>query len=659
MSEEGIVRSIDWSVAPEKIRSITEESIRKAEQALDEIARTPKGRESLQTLLDFEETMAEVSEACSPLSFIKYVSTDKAQRDAADEAEKEALKFSNKVWGRNDVYEVIARLEAVADSLGSEEQVLLDKILREFRHRGAALEESERMEFLEIANNITVLESEFARVLNEITTKIPCTEEELEGVPPPIYQELETDEKGRYLLPMDYPISMPVTRYAKNPDTRKRMVVAMARRGGKENSRRLADTLALRDRQAKMLGFNNYAEYEISRKMAKTPKRVFDFLYDLKDKLTPLSEKEMRHLKELKAKELDIPIEEVRIEIYDLFYYHQMMMREKYSVDQNEVKKYFPMERVVEGVLNVYQTVLNLEFKEVENPDVWHEDVRQFEVFDKEDGKLMGVFNLDLFPRDGKFKHYAVFPILERRVKDRKVLLPCTSMVANFRKPTEAEPSLLAHDEVVTFFHEFGHLMHVISNEAHYARFGLGSVLPDFIETPSQMLENWAWNEEVLRVISGHYEDPDKKLPADLLKRMVDAKLLDIGILSLRQIFYALIDMVYHTEPTEDTTSTFLKLFEEITGFRYDEEVTPDASFGHLMGGYSAGYYSYMWSKVYAEDLFTRFEETGIMNGSTGSEYRRKILAPGGSRDPDLMVREFLGREPNSDAFMKSIGLGK
>jgi Zn-dependent oligopeptidase len=660
MKEEGIIRKIDWSIDPAKMQSTLESTIEKAEQHLDEIAKTPEGEENLQSLLDFEEIGSAAEEVLSPLAFIKYVSTDKAQRDAADEVEKESLKFANKIYGRNDLYKVLARLEPIADSFGEEEQVLLDKTLKDFRRRGAALDDAERMEFLEIANNITVLESEFGRVLNEITTTVPCSKEELEGVPPSIYEELEKDDEGRYLLPLDYPVSIPVTRYAKNPKTRRRMTLALARRGGKENCRRLSDTLALRDRQAKLLGFKTFAEYEISRKMAKVPERVFEFENDLVERLTPLSEKELEDLRALKAKELGISIDDANIEMYDLAYYHHMLMREKYSVDQNEVKKYFPMERVVEGVLNVYQTVLDLVFKEVKTPDVWAEDVRQFEVYDKKTKNLLGVFNLDLYPREGKFKHYAVFPILGRRIKDGTALLPYTSMVANFQKPSKAEPSLLTHDEVVTFFHEFGHLMHVISNQASYATFGLDAVLPDFIETPSQMLENWAWQEEILNDLSGHYEDSSKKLPKDILKKMIEAKLLNIGTLTLRQVFYGLIDMTYNTETVEDTTAAYLELLEKITGFTYDEEdITPEAGFGHLMGGYAAGYYSYLWSKVYAEDLFTRFEKEGVMNEKVGLEYRQMILAPGGSKDPDVMVKEFLGREPNSDAFMKSLGIGK
>lgn len=658
MTEQGFIRDIDWFIAPEKIMSVTRDTIKEAEAVLHCIAQTPEGEESFDIVLEFEELSASLVEKLYPKVFLKYVSTDKEQRDAADEAEKESLKFFNKVYTRNDLYEVFVRVEAKAESLTGEDRVLLEKILQDFRHSGAALEDEKRMEFLEIANNITILSSDFNRVLNEITTTVPLTVDELKGVPSPVYEDVERDGDF-YKIPLDPPIAIPVRQYAKNPVTRKRIDLEFARRGGKENSERLSDALALRDRQAKLLGFKDYAEYEISRKMARVPKRVFDFLHDLKEKLGPLRDAELEVLKELKAKEEGMPLKDVKLEHYDLFYYHEMLLREKYQVDQNIVKEYFPMDRVVEGVLDVYQTVLNLEFNEIENPDVWHKDVRQFKVYDKVTGKLMGLFCLDLFPRDGKFKHQAVFDILQRRVKNGKAYLPMGSMVGNFKKPSKTQPSLLRHPEVVTFFHEFGHLMHVVTSKAKYSRFGLDGVLTDFIETPSQMLENWAWEESVLSIISGHYDDSDRKLPQDLLKRMVDAKLLDIATLTMRQVFFALIDMTYHTKVPEDTTAEYLRLMKEVTGFEFREDVVPEAGFGHLMIGYSAGYYSYLWSKVFAEDLFTKFKQAGIMDDKTGFDYREIILAPGGGRHPDEMVREFLGREPNSDAFMESIGLGK
>ena len=656
MSDEGVIRKIDWTIEPEKIQSLTDEYIADTRKRIDEIAKVSEGQEDLQTLLNFEESASALAEKVNPFNFMKNVSTDKDQRDACDDVEKKVRKFFNEVNSRKDVYDVLKRLDSVSETFGPEEQMLLKKILDDFVHNGAALDDDERKEFLEISNNITVLESDYNRVLNEITTTVPCREEELEGVPPDVYKNLEK-EGDFYKLTLDYPVFIPIREYGKNPETRKKMTLAYYDRGGKENSERLSDTLALRDRKAKLAGFANFADYNTSIKMAKNAKRVLDFMNDLKEKLSPLAEKELETMKGLKAKELGVSPESVEIELWDLFYYHEMLRREKYSVDQNEIKKYFPMERVVDGVLQVYQAVLDLEFIEIESPNVWSSDVRGFKVIDKFSEEAKGVFYLDLYPREGKYKHYAVFDILDRRLKDGKVLLPIASMVANFQKPSANQPSLLNHDEVETFFHEFGHLMHCISNSASYASFGLDGVLPDFIETPSMMFENWAWKEEVLSLLSGHFQDPDKKLPSELLKRMITGKLLDVGILQLRQVFFSLIDMHFHTTKIDDPDRDWMRFFKDITGIQHPERTYPVASMAHFMGGYEAGYYGYLWSKVYAEDIFTKFEKSGYMDSKTGYEYRTKILAPGGSRDPDNMVQDFLGRESNSDAFLKSLGI--
>ncbi|MFW9927068.1 MAG: M3 family metallopeptidase [Candidatus Thorarchaeota archaeon] len=659
MTKQGTIRKLDWTIEPARMRANADEAIEEAKKRLNELANTPLGEESLKTLQEFEEIGSAAGEILSPLFFLKYISGNKGQRDVADEIEKDTQKFANEIYSRKDLYEVLVRLEPHIDSFGPEEKTLLDKTLKEFRHRGAALDDEKRKEFLEIANNVSVLESEFGRILNEITTTVPCKVEELDGVPPFVYENLEKDGDN-YLLTLDYPVVVPIREYATNPETRKKILIPFYQRGGKENSEKLSDAIALRDRLAKLVGNSNYAEYTIQRKMAKTPQRVIDFMNDLKEKLTPLMEKEMVILRELKSKEQNLPLEDTKIEIWDLFYYHEMLMREKYAVDQNEVKKFFPADAVIEGVLRVYQKVLNLDFEESKTPNSWHEDVREFKVTDKTNGKTLGVFFLDLFPREGKFKHYAVFDFMNRRVKDGEELLPICAMVSNYQKPSDKQPSLFNHSEVETFFHEFGHLMHVISNQSKYATFSLSGVLPDFIETPSMMFQNWAWKEEVLADISGHFEDPSKKLPSELIKKLIAAKLVDAGSLYLRQVCFSLVDILYHTKGAEDTTKVFHDMLKEITKIEMPDGTRTDAGFGHFMNsGYVAGYYSYLWSQAYAEDVFTKFEENGFMDTKTGVEYRQKILAPGGSLDPDEMVRSFLGREMNTDAFMNSLGLGE
>ncbi len=656
MVEKEIIREIDWGIDPKEMQLLSDRVLEEANRELDDLARTPADKTSIETLERFEEIRSSVEEKLGPLAFLKDVSTDKEQRDAGHIIEQDAMKFMNGVWSRNDIYSVISRLENMNISQDEQEQMLLKHVLEDFRLRGAALGEDARMEFLEIANNISVRESDFTRVLNEVTDKVRCTEEELEGVPKEIYQDLER-EVDAYLLPLDRPVVSAVLRYAKKPETRKRMATANYMKGGMENSDRLIDTLALRDRQAKLLGQIDYASYVMSRRMAKSSERVLDFISELRSKLHLRGREDLERMRVMKSKELGISLDEDNLMDWDLLYYHDMLMREQYSVDQNEVKEYFPTESVIEGVMDLYQKVLMLDFQEMKPPESWCQDVRRFRVIDSVDGSVLGVLYLDLYPREGKFKHMAAFPILERRIVNGTCYVPIASLVANFQKPSKSQPSLLTHDDVVGLFHEFGHLMHIMSNKTKYAYFAVKGIPWDFIEVPSMMFQNWAWKEDVLAVISGHYKDRTRKLPPETLRRIIDAKLLDVGILHLRQISYALIDMKYHTAKIEDTTSTFIKIFTDITGLRMPDGINPDAGFAHVMGGYAAGYYSYLWSQAIAEDLFTKFDANGFMDEKTGLEYRQKILAPQGSRDPNDMVRDFLGRETNNKAFLKSLGI--
>ncbi|MFW9794220.1 MAG: M3 family metallopeptidase, partial [Candidatus Thorarchaeota archaeon] len=287
MKEQGTIRKPDWTIEPTKLRSTADEAIEDAKKKLKELSDIPTGEESLETLQRFEEILAASEEILGQLRFLKYISTNKEQRDVADDVEKDSFKLFNEIWGRKDLYDVLARLEPLMDSLEPEEKTLLDKVLKEFRHRGAALDDDRRREFLEVANNISVLESEFSRVINEVNTKIPCSVDELDGIPPAVYENLERDG-DKYLLTLDYPVVIPVREYATNPETRKKILIPFYQIGGKENSERLSDAIALRDRLAKLVGHSNYAEYATTRKMAKTPQRVIDFMNDLKAKLTPL-----------------------------------------------------------------------------------------------------------------------------------------------------------------------------------------------------------------------------------------------------------------------------------------------------------------------------------------------------------------------------------
>ncbi|HVE14221.1 MAG TPA: M3 family metallopeptidase, partial [Elusimicrobiota bacterium] len=267
-------------------------------------------------------------------------------------------------------------------------------------------------------------------------------------------------------------------------------------------------------------------------------------------------------------------------------------------------------------------------------------------------------FYMDLYPREGKYKHAAAFPLVSGRLlAGGAYQQPAAAIVANFNKPTAEAPSLLTHQEVETFFHEFGHIMHMTLTKAKYARFSGSGTAQDFVEAPSQMLENWVWRPEIVKRLSGHYKSPAKTLPRDVLDRMIEAKNLDSGLKYLRQAFFATYDMALHLGTDADPDALYARLMEEISLIPMTPGTRPAASFGHLMDGYDAGYYGYLWSKVYAQDMFSRFEAEGVMSPKLGALYRKEILEPGGGRDEAVSLRAFLGREPSETPFLKSIGL--
>jgi thimet oligopeptidase len=316
---------------------------------------------------------------------------------------------------------------------------------------------------------------------------------------------------------------------------------------------------------------------------------------------------------------------------------------------------------VVDRMLEAYQKLLSVRFREIPDGASWHPDVRLFEITDSAGGAPIAYFYMDLFPRAGKYSHAAAFGLITgRRLPDGTYRKPVSAIVANFDRPAAGRPSLLSHDEVETIFHEFGHVMHQTLTKARYGRFSGSNVARDFVEAPSQMLENFVWDPAVLPSLSGHYKDRSKKLPKDLMEKMIAARNADVALVNLRQLLFGIVDMSYHSSrPPSDTTALYARVMKDVSLLPMTPGTHPEASFGHLMGGYDAGYYGYLWSKVYAQDMFSVFKAAGVMSPIVGRRYRQEILEPGSSRDEMESLKAFLGREPGEDAFLESIGLKK
>ena len=594
--------------------------------------------------------------------FLKNVSISSSVRAASGECEAEVIwpngKFYLDVYAREDLYKALKDYQAKGELLQGDAKRLLNKELLAFKRAGLELTKAQREELTSIRKRLADLQSDFSRNINESKDFALFTLEEMDGVPEDLLARLETVD-GKYKVTLDYPDYFPFMENVRVGSSRRIMEGKFNNRAVRENLAVLKEILNLRQKAAKILGYPSHAAYILEERMAKDPATVKAFIERLKKRLKPLAEDEKESLLALKRVFEGNQSDPV-FRAWDWRFYDNQIKRVRYSVDAQKIKEYFPVEQVTEQMLETYQKILGVKFRRIEDAEVWHPDVALYAVSEAASAasaEPFAYFYMDLFPREGKDKAATAYEIIRgHALPDGSYRKPVAALVVNFDKPTKDRPSLLTHDDVDTLFHEFGHIMHHTLSRARFGRFSGMEVSRDFVEGPSQMLENWAWNPDVLESISGHYKDRSKKLPKELLNKMIAARNADSGLVNLRQLNFAAIDQLYHAAPPSDTTAAYAKMMKDFFTIPMSEGTHPEASFGHLME-YDAGYYGYLWSKAYAQDMFSRFETEGILNPAVGADYRRKILEVGSSRDEMESLKDFLGREPNEDAFLRSLGL--
>lgn len=607
------------------------------------------------TIMGYERAFDNYGNALGMSGFLSYVSTDKQFRDAANDLQMQISQYMVDVATRRDVYKAIREYTDTNPRLDPVQAKLVKEMLIGFKNSGMDLNDADLEKFKALNKEKAEYIIKFDKNIQEYKDPLAVTQEQLQGLGEDYIQKLSKTDDGKYLVTLDYPDYVPFMQNADDEQARKELEFKFNRRGGQENVELLEKTLTLRREIARLLGYKNHAELRLEDRMAKNPKTVMAFLKDLQKKLKPLGKKEDKEM--IAYKNSKTGKNSRTLYSWESGYWSNKFRKENLELDSEKIKEYFPSQVVIDGMLDLFGGVFGITFEPVDIP-VWHPDVKAFKIKDKASGELVAYFYMDLYPREGKYKHAACFGLVEGEEKqDGTYQIPFVAIVANLNKPSGDTPSLLKHSEVETLFHEFGHVLHNALTKAKYSAFSGTSVSWDFVEAPSQMLERWAWDPQVLKKISKHYKTGEA-LPDDLIKRMIAAKNFGAGGMYLRQDFFAQYDMTLHTaDTTPDTTKLYFELTKKIRGLPLTKGTIPQASFGHIMGGYDAGYYGYLWSEVIAEDFFGEFKKNGIFNPETGLKFRREILEKGGTLDEEKMVENFLGRPADNKPFLKSIGL--
>jgi thimet oligopeptidase len=578
-----------------------------------------------------------------PVYLLQNVAPDKVTRDAAQACLEKLLPFETEIYQSVALYQ---RVQAVKPK-DLTETVYQQDLFEKFEDGGATLPPDKRKRAKEIIDELERMSLAFQKNINDDGTTVTVTPAEADGMPEAWKAARKRDDSGNFVLGMDYPTYVPFLELATNADARKRVWMAKSREGGEKNLKILEQALTLRYELAQLHGQPDFASYALKRRMAQSPAAVFEFLGKVKTAADPLQAKEFGELRAEKAKLDSTPLADTKLDRWDINFLKERVRKARYSVDQEALRAYFPTEASVQYAMRLASSLYSVEFVARDVPR-WHGDVRYYDVYDRlPDGKrgaFVGGIYLDLFPRDGKYNHAAAFPV--RGVSTLVNRTPISVLVANLNAKG------LNHEELETLLHEYGHVLHGVLSKTRYVDQSGTSVKRDFVEAPSQMFEEWARREEPLALFA-QICPTCPRLTKEQIAQLEAARKFGLGNFFVRQGEYALYDMRLHTGTPGAPMPPWIAI-ENAGPLGFVEGSLFPAGFGHLLGGYAAGYYGYMWSQVIALDMLSAFDGK-LMNPAVGQRYRQTILASGGQRPPHALVEAFLGRKPNSDAFYAEI----
>ena len=637
-----------------------QELIAQSEKEIDAIANNPAEA-------TFENTIEALAYSGEQLDRVSSIFFNLNSAETNDEIQKIAqevspilTEFSSKISQNEKLFQRIKKVfdEKENLDLNEEQKTLLNETYKGFVRNGALLNEEDKKKLEKIDIDLSVKSLNFGQNVLAATNayfKHITNKEDLAGIPEPILAQYAEEAKERglegYAITLQYPSYIPAMTYADNRNLRQELALANGKKafdGGEfDNQNLIKEIINLRQQKAELLGYKNFAEYVLEERMAESPKKVFDFLNQLLTAATPYAEKEIAQLKELaKADGID------KMEAYDHAYYAEKLRKQKFDLNDEELKPFFPLEKVQDAVFDLAGKLFDLDFKEVTNIQKYHLEVRVYEVFENND--LKAVLYVDYFPRKGKRAGAWMTSFKNQWKKDSTNSRPHISVVCNFSKPTADTPSLLTFQEVTTLFHEFGHALHGILADTQYPNLSGTSVKWDFVELPSQFLENYCYEPEFLKTFAKHYQTGEV-LSDEKIKKINESKNFMEGYQTLRQLGLGLLDMAYHTQPeaVQDIKTFETKQTEKCSLYPVNVETAISPSFSHIFqGGYSAGYYSYKWAEVLDADAFQYFKENGIFNSEIARKYKT-LLSLGGTQAPMELYKTFRGSEPKVESLLK------
>jgi thimet oligopeptidase len=653
-----------WEQTPEAVEATMKSAIDKANKALDAIGAQDLTTATFKsTVVALDDLSYDASIAANKATIIKETNTNGSMRSAAENAVKVFQDWAVGIDYREDVYKAMKAFAETKPNLTGEDAKLLKETMRDYHRAGLDLPPEKRKEVEQLRKELAKLGTDFDTNIVNAKAPVVFTRAELEGLPESFFASpgVKTGDDA-------YTVTANVTwqfntveEYAKSEATRKKLYVIHDSLARETNASVLNQMLALRNKIALRLGYKTWDDFQTEIKMAKSRDGAKSYIDNLISGIEPKFAAEVAEMQKLKAADSNDPA--AKIAVWDWRYYNNQVVKTKYAVDKEALRAFFPFQKVLEGMFNIYQRIFGLRFEQITAPYKWIGDLQLYLVSDAATNEPLGMFYLDMFPREGKFNHFAEFEIVGgKSLPNGKYQRPTVALLCNFPPATGDKPSLMTHSDVETLFHEFGHALHTVTTRAHYRRFSGTNVPGDFIEAPSQMLQNWVWDKKVLDTFAADYRDPSKKIPTEIIRKMNDAKLATAGVYYRRQFAFASLDLALHDAHPEGAPYDCVAISNPILAKVFlpiDPGTTFVTYFGHL-NGYDAGYYGYAWADAIAADMATVFEKAkdGYQDKQAGMKLRRDIYEQGDARDVSVSVEKFLGRKQSVEPFLKKLGIG-